>query len=561
VHFGIDLGTTNSLLAVFRNGQPELVPNALGQFLTPSVVASVGDKLVVGAAAREVAVAHPGQAAAVFKRAMGSDKRFKLGKHDYSAPELSAMVLRSLKADAEAQLGVTLSDVVISVPAYFNALQRRAVKLAGELAGLSVRRLVNEPTAAALAYGLVNRDAERRTLVVDLGGGTFDVSLLEQFEGVMEVNASAGDAFLGGEDFTEALARHIAEQLGVEKPLGEARGALHALAERAKLALTTQESVALTATIGGACQELTITRETFEACTASLQARLALPIARVLNDAKLTPEQIDHVVLVGGATRMPLIRSYVSRKLRQFPMMGLDPDHVVALGASVQAALVAKDEALDDVVMTDVAAYTLGIAIVQKVQGRKMDGYFSPIIERNTTVPVSREYTYYSAEAGQKVVSIPVYQGESPLVENNLLLGSLSVPLPRNVESQEPFRVRFTYDASGLLVVDVTVLATGKKHNLVITKLAGELTPEQKTRALQAMEQLKVHPRDEQENILLRARIEACYGMARGSDRDVLLGILGEYDAALERQDPSQTAALAVRISAELDDFEASFVR
>lgn len=360
MHFGIDLGTTNSLIAVFRDGAPELIPNALGQVRTPSVVARVGKEIVVGDTAREVALSDPSNAASLFKRAMGTDRSYALGSASHSAPELSALILRSLRSDAEAHLGVPVRDVVISVPAYFNELQRKAVRAAGQIAGLTVTRLINEPTAAALAYGLHEKGVEQRILVFDLGGGTFDVSVLDLFEGVMEVRASAGDAFLGGEDFTEALARHIAAQTALDHTDAKLRPALLKLAEQAKRGLTTEPQVTLAATIGGAEIRQTLTRDRFDEICGLLMARLSTPLDRALNDAQIGVTELSKVILVGGATRMPCVRSYIGKKLRQFPVMGLDPDHVVALGAAVQAALVARDVALDDVVMTDVSAFTLG---------------------------------------------------------------------------------------------------------------------------------------------------------------------------------------------------------
>jgi molecular chaperone HscC len=289
LHFGIDLGTTNSLIAVFRDGTPELIPNALGQVLTPSVVAIRDAQLVVGEAARAIAIADPANAAALFKRAMGTDRDYRLGGKPYRAPELSAMVLAALKVDAEAALGVTVTDVVISVPAYFNELQRKAVRAAGRIAGLNVTLLINEPTAAALSYGLHERDGETRILVFDLGGGTFDISVLELFEGVMEVRASAGDAFLGGEDFTEALARHIAQTAALDPHDTSLRPGLLSLAEQAKRQLATAPEVTLKAQVGGTPIDQTLTRERFEEITAQLLSRLGGPLDRALGDAGLNP--------------------------------------------------------------------------------------------------------------------------------------------------------------------------------------------------------------------------------------------------------------------------------
>ena len=560
MQFGIDLGTTNSLIAVFVDGAARLVPNALGSVLTPSVVALHNGRLVVGEAARSVALTDPASAAALFKRAMGTERRYRLGTTEYNAAELSAMVLTSLKQDAEAHLGTTVSDVVISVPAYFNELQRKAVRAAGRIAGLNVVRLINEPTAAALAYGLHDREGEGRFVVVDLGGGTFDVSVLDQFEGVIEVRASAGDAFLGGEDFTEALARYIASQSALNPNDPELRPGLLKLAEQAKRSLSTEADVHLAATIHGHAVALDLTRERFEEITAQLLGRLAAPLDRAMSDAKLTPEKIGKVVLVGGATRMNAVRNFATRKLRQFPVMGLDPDEVVALGAAVQAALVANNAALQDVVMTDVAAFTLGVDTAHRVGHTHRVGYFAPIIERNSVIPVSREQVFSTVELGQTALRFGIYQGESPLVMNNLSLGEIEVRVPRNMVEHESAVVRFTYDVSGLLEVDVTVQSTGRKASLVITKLAGEMSEAEIGAALRKLSRLKSHPRDDAANIHLRTRLEAAYAMTREEARLWVSGLLVQFDAAIDSQDKRTIDTLRDDLHKALDEFEAHHV-
>lgn len=560
MHFGIDLGTTNSLIAVFRNGAPELIPNTLGQVLTPSIVALHQGRLVVGEAARAIAISQPAQSAALFKRAMGTDRAYRLGGTEYNAPELSAMVLSALKADAEAYCGIPVTDVVISVPAYFNELQRKAVRTAGRIAGLNVTRLINEPTAAALAYGLHERDAEAKILVFDLGGGTFDVSILDLFEGVIEVRASAGDAFLGGEDFTDALSRYIATQSGLDAHDTAIRPALIKLAEQAKIGLSSEDHIQLQAELSGKPIDLQLSRDRFDDITAPLLTRLAAPLDRALHDSGFRPEQIDRVVLVGGATRMAAVRAYAGRKLRQFPVIGLDPDQVVALGAAVQAALVARDSALDDVVMTDVSAFTLGCDTARQIGNTYREGYFAPIIERNSIIPTSREQIFSTIHLGQEALRFRIFQGESPLAMNNLALGEIEVKVPRNLTAHEFALVRFTYDVSGLLEVDVTVQSTGKKASVVISKLAGEMSEADIAAALKKMAVLKQHPRDDAANIHLRTRIEAAYGMARAEARDWVADLLVQLDAAVEVQDPHALADLRRDLHQALDEFEGHYV-
>lgn len=561
MQFGIDLGTTHSLIAVLEAGSPRLIPNALGQVLTPSVVAWREGALVLGEAAREIARARPAEAAALFKRAMGTDRTWRLGGHDFGAVELSALILGALKADAEAALGVTVGEVVISVPAYFNELQRKAVRAAGRIAGLTVTRLVNEPTAAALAYGVQERGAEARFLVFDLGGGTFDVSVLEQFEGVIEVKSTAGDAFLGGEDFTEALARYLAAQAGLDGHDAALRPGLLGLAEQAKRALGERAEVALRAEIGGTAVDLSVSRARFEEVVAPLMARLALPLDRALADARLGPGDFDRVLLVGGATRMPMVRAFVTRHLKQFPAGGIDPDHAVALGAAVMAGLVARDQALDDVVMTDVAAFTLGVETAHDVGGTHRAGYFAPLIERNTVVPVSKVQRFSTVQLGQSAVEFGIYQGESPLVRNNLSLGSIRIEVPVNHQAHEQVDVRFTYDVSGLLEVEVTAVSTGRSAALTVTRLAGEMSPGEEAAARARLARARQPLREEAETLHLIARIEAAFAGSRGEVRAWAQGLMVQLDTALEAQDRAALSALRADLHAALDAFEAGHVR
>jgi molecular chaperone HscC len=560
-YIGIDLGTTNSLVCVFEDGKPVLVKNALGKFLTPSVVHIDGDIVVCGDVAQSKLVTSPERTASVFKRTMGAEKTYKLGRKKFTAEELSAIVLSSLKRDAEAYLQVPITDVVVSVPAYFNEFQRKAVKSACQIAGMNLLRLINEPTAAALAYGLHDIAQESTFLVFDLGGGTFDVSILEVFEGVMEVKSSAGDAFLGGEDFTSVLVEHFVKDLGLKKLTYEEKGALRRNVEIIKHELSSRHQVSLKAQVSGKEVTLEISRGRFEELSSELTRRLHRPVERAIYDAKLRVEDIDRVVLVGGATRMPLIRSYISKLLKKLPEIGLDPDQVVALGAGIQAGLVGKDAALDDVVMTDVSAFTLGIETQKSGYGANHIGYYAPIIERNSVVPISREEIFHTAQLGQRNIEVRVYQGEAARVEGNIFLASLKIKVPRNFQQHESIAVRFSYDISGLLEVDVKVLSTGEQHNLLITELSGELSDNEIRTKLSALNKLKIHPRDQQENMAVQARIEQCYAMARFEDREHLQEMLVSFEDTLARQDPTDITLLRERITEELDRFESGYVQ
>jgi molecular chaperone HscC len=388
---GIDLGTSNSLVALWSGDAPVLVPNALGSVLTPSAVSIADDgSVLVGEAARDRAITHGDRTALAFKRAMGTKRSFVLGRREFRAEELSALVLRALKEDAEAFLGELVSEAVITVPAYFNDAQRQATKTAGELAGLRVERLLNEPTAAALAYGLLERtEEEAKFLIVDLGGGTFDVSIIEKFEGIVEVRATAGDNFLGGEDFANALVERFMRDVGAKAglpPLTEphpVHAQLRRSAELAKRRLSDEARAMIRVPFAEHEVMLTLTQDDFVEITEPLVARLRAPILRAMRDSRLTPRDITSVVLAGGATRMPEVRRMVARLFGQLPITHINPDEVVARGAAVQAALKMRDAAFSEVVLTDVAPFTLGIALTRKLEdGKHVFGLFSPIIER-----------------------------------------------------------------------------------------------------------------------------------------------------------------------------------
>jgi molecular chaperone HscC len=559
---GIDLGTTNSLIAAWIDGAPRLIPNALGAVLTPSCVGIDQDgSVLVGEAARERLQTHPEQTASLFKRYMGSARTVRLGDRDYRAEELSALVLRSLKADAEAALGIPITKAIITVPAYFSDAQRKATRVAGELAGLRVERLLNEPTAAALAYGLHDAQGETQFLVFDLGGGTFDVSILEMFDGVMEVRASAGDNMLGGEDFVTLIAG-LAFQSGI--PDAASTDAvfmqrLTACAERAKRQLGNEASVAFDIAWCGHEARIELDLQAFEKLSQPLLTRLWRPIERALRDARIRAADLDNVILAGGATRMPMIRALATRMFGRFPAMGQNPDEVVALGAAVQAGLKMKDKALDEMVMTDVCPYTLGTAVSRHMEGgARAHGLYSPIIQRNTVVPVSRVQRYVPIEPDQPSIRIDVYQGESRLVRDNILLGEVTVPLKSGHGHVDGVDVRFTYDVNGLLEVEVTVVATSETRRLVVEGNEGSLGPDEVARRFEALATLKVHPRDTLENRTLLARAERLYEQLLGQGRDHLGQMILRFEQVLATQDSRLVARDAALFREALQGIEAN---
>jgi molecular chaperone HscC len=561
---GIDLGTTNSLIGVFRDGRPELIRNPLGDLLTPSAVSvDESGRVLVGLAARERAAMHPRHTAQAFKRWMGTDREIALGKRRFRAEELSALVLQSLKADAEAFLGAPVSEAIITVPAYFNEEQRRATRAAGQIAGLKVERLLNEPTAAGLAYGLQERSDHSTFLVFDLGGGTFDVSVLEYFEGVVEVRASAGDTRLGGEDFVQVLGRLFAERCpGLD---GAGREALlHGApwwraAEQAKRDLSEREEALMSLVYQGERRACTITRAEFELASADLLQRLRRPIERALGDARIQAHALDEVVLVGGASRMPMIRQMAARLFQRLPLRTIDPDLAVAQGAAIQAGLKARDAALEDVVLTDVMPYSLGVVVVEHAGAQRVDDRFSPIIERNTPVPVSRVKRYSTVNDEQTVIRLDVRQGESPIGSENLHLGWLDVEVPAAPAGKASIDVRFTYDANGLLEVEAHDLLGGAEARSLIHNAPTRLSEAQIAAALEKLRALKRHPREEEENRFLIERAKRVYEDHLGAIRSEVQGWLTRFEAALDTQDPRTVRTAQFELRAALDRIDGGF--
>ncbi|CAI8818302.1 chaperone protein HscC [Pseudomonas chlororaphis] len=547
---GIDLGTTNSLIAVWQDGRAQLIPNALGDVLTPSVVSlDEDDSILVGKAARARLTTHPERTVAAFKRFMGSDKRLELGGRPFSPEELSALVIGSLKQDAEAFLGHPVQEAVISVPAYFSDEQRKRTLFAAELAGLTVSRLINEPTAAAMAYGLHEQKFER-TLIFDLGGGTFDVTVLEYALPLIEVHASTGDNFLGGEDFTEALLQACLKDWQLTPAQIDAQGmaslgdALEQL--KCKLADGTQS---FSWRHGDRSYEWTLDEALALKIWEPLLGRLRAPIEQALRDARLKPRDLDSLVLVGGATRMPAVQQMVATLFGRLPYRHLDPDTIVALGAATQAACKARDGAIEELILTDVCPYTLGIATNRREHVRDA---FSPIIERNTVIPTSRVKQFHTTHPYQELIRIAVYQGERPWVEDNIFIDAFDVPLKPS-EQIQGLDVRFSYDINGLLEVDVTLLASGERHSHSIDRSPTGLDAQSRQASHERLTALKIHPRDALPNRTLLARLERAWTQSLGDEREQIADWLGTFTAVLGGQQPTEIASHRTQLNKALD--------
>ncbi|RLC60869.1 MAG: heat-shock protein Hsp70, partial [Chloroflexi bacterium] len=473
---GIDLGTTNSGVAIVQQGTPQMLPNGEERII-PSVVGySPNGQWLVGTPARNQYILHPENTVRSIKREMGSNKKVRLGDQEFRPQEISAFILRELKTIAEHNLGEPITDAVITVPAYFPDAARQATREAGQIAGFNVRRIINEPTAAALAYGL-NKAEDQLVLVYDLGGGTFDASLVELMGGIVEVRASHGNTRLGGDDFDELLAELVADRFQEEHGVDlrqnrRAWARLLRAAEMAKIELSShpyawikEEYIAEKKGVP-LHVEYEVSRQEFEAAINDLLHQTLDSIDRVMKDAQATPEELSQVLLVGGSTRIPAVWELLANYLDVEPQMTINPEEAVALGASVQAAIVAGEPI--DAILVDVTPYSLGIEVAQVLMGRVVFDRYSVLIRRNTTIPVTKEEVYYTLHPDQDTVRIKVYQGESPIASENTLLGEFKIT---DLEPEQPgelaqVTVRFDFDVNGILKVTARDRYTGKQKQI-----------------------------------------------------------------------------------------------
>ena len=462
---GIDLGTTNSIAVVFRNGEVEMIPNSFGEYLTPSVVTIENNELIVGKIAKQKLVTNPENTTSLFKRDMGTNKTIKLGKNKYLPQELSALVLKQLINDAEKYLNEKVEEVVISVPAYFNAKQRRATKLAGEIIGVKVDRLINEPSAAAIAC---HEDEFETFVVFDFGGGTLDVSVVDCFENVVSICSIAGNNQLGGIDFDKAIAMHFCQQNKIDynSLLRAEKESLFLAAERVKIALQDNEEATMSLSIRGKLYSVKITNEILSLISKPILDEIREVIRRAVKDSGFVPSDIDRMIMVGGSSYMPIVRDYLEKLLKIPVESAEDIDYMVAMGLGKYLGIKQRCSEVKDLVVTDICPFSLSTPIVNESDSSKP--LAKVIIPKNTVLPSSRTVTLQAYRRGQNNISISVYQGEEMYENDNILLGHTKVKIPRNYKENEQFNITYSYDINSMLYVEVEIISTGEKSVFII---------------------------------------------------------------------------------------------
>ena len=556
---GIDLGTTNSLIAWYSPEGPKIIPNRLGKNLTPSVV-SVDEEgnVYVGETAQERMSLYPDTVVSAFKRSMGTDREYTLSGRRFRPEELSSFVLRSLKEDAESFLGEEITEAVISVPAYFDDKRRKATKRAGELAGLKVERMISEPTAAAIAYGIYEKKESTKYLVFDLGGGTFDVSVLDRYRNILEVRAVAGDNYLGGEDFTRMLEKIFLRKCGLSQAELDEKEQIriYKAAEKAKCEFGEGDFTFMSVVIKGEKKEAEISASEYERACEELLTKIKDPVKRSLSDANMSLSDVDEIVLIGGATKLDMVRKYLVRLFRKFPDSNIDPDETVAIGAAIQAAMKERNDDVREMILTDVCSFTLGTEVVNEYEdGTFETGLYFPIIERNTVIPASHTERLYPANDNQEKIVIRVLQGESRYAKNNLFLGELEIDIPKAKKGQEAVDVTYTYDINSLLEVEATVVSTGEKKSVIIKSPDNTMTDEEIAARMKELAYLKIQPRDQEENRLTLLRAERLYEESLGDNRKGIELYIRKFEEAMKKGSREEIEAARKELNMILDKF------
>ena len=518
--------------------------------------------IYVGKTAKERLASHPEDTASGFKRYMGTAKKYRLGKKEYRPEELSSFVLKKLKEDAERYLGEPVEEAIISVPAYFNDMGRNATKRAGLLAGLKVERIINEPSAAALACQNRKQEEDATILVFDFGGGTLDVSLVDCFDTMVEIVSVAGNNRLGGDDFDRLIAEHFLREHGVARQQLRAQeyAVLLKQAERCKKLLSEQEEVVMHAMVGDQVYESTYTMDRLFEESKALLKEIRQVIGRALKDGKMTIHDVDLVVMAGGSSKMPLIQKYIRHLFHKAPMVQGNCDELIALGLGLVCGVKERKEEIKDYILTDICPFSLGVATINEADPDR--AYMANIINRNTVLPCSRVRRFYTASDQQDYVVVEVHQGENTYAQDNLLLGKIEISVPPKPKGKEAVDVRFTYDINGILVVDTRVVSTGVVKTHIISQKIPEAELEERVREL---EKLKVHPRDLSENQQMMERLEALYQEVYPEQKEQVQQMIRTFEEFLDGQNPRQIQGYrrylekAVSMLEYYDPFEEEF--
>lgn len=534
---GIDLGTTNSLACVYRDGKTELIPNGLGTYMTNSAVSVLEDgTILTGAAARERLISHPERTAASFKRFMGTEKEFRLGDKSFLPHELSALILKQLYEDAKVYLGEEIEEAVISVPAYFDDNQRNATKLAAKLAGVPVKRLINEPSAAALYHNLHTKVQDCRLMLIDFGGGTLDVSIVECFDNVIEIIAIAGDNHLGGDDIDYAIAEYFCKVHGksMDSLTEHQRAVLFRQAESAKKALSQGQERPVIRLALEEERELILHKELLRKLCRPFFDRMKSVIGRAIHDSRLTPAELDDVILVGGSSRLPVLWDYLEELMGRRPVITDNPDYMVAKGAGICAGIKERREELRDLVMTDVCPFSLGIAVANDARDQNL--HMAVLIHRSSMLPTSRSETFYTLSDNQAHIRLQIYQGESYYAAENRKLGELTLRVPMGRAGSQWVKVCFAYDIDGILHVEAE--SSGKDaRSTVIVNPKVQMAEEELEDKVDMLKTLRFITRGSEEDHLLMAKAERLYAELTGSEREQAARLIGYYQQTLERGD------------------------
>ncbi|MCI8865027.1 MAG: molecular chaperone HscC [Lachnospiraceae bacterium] len=552
---GIDLGTTNSLACIYQGDKPVLIPNPFGETLTPSVV-SIGEdgQIYVGSVAKERLVSHPEASASSFKRHMGTDKSYTLAGQDFSPQDLSSFVLRQLKEDAERFLGEEVTEAVISVPAYFNDNQRFATKEAGKLAGLKVERLVNEPSAAALAASRISGDEEGSYLVFDFGGGTLDVSVVDYFDNVVEIIAVSGDNRLGGNDFDEIIARCFCQQnkMDFDRLSPRQRASLLQLSEKCKRELTTQNQAELI--VEPENKKLAINNLVLAQLSQGIFDRISQVVANVLRDSGRDMEGLDEVILVGGSAKMPVVEFYLQTYLKKKPCIIGSPDEVVAMGAGTYAGVKERKKQIRDLVLTDICPFTLGTDVFNSTDVN--NSLMSPIIERNSILPCSKTGLYTNPGNYQSHITIGIYQGEEYYSKDNVYLGDIKMEIRPVPKHQACIEVCFTYDINGILEVEVTDHGSKQVKKKVLTSNSLRMSEAEVEQRLKQLQAFKLAPPGGIRTKLVLARGERLFSQLLGVRRQAVSHAMEQLQSVLQSQNDQQIANALIATEAVFDQLE-----